>query len=434
MSNKNFRVLDTSVLLYSASSLYSFGNGTVVIPYAVLEELDRFKNRDDVVGSNARQVARELNELRKISPLNKGVVLPSGGELRVELGLSDNLGLEIKENDDKILNVCLSLQKQNCSVVLITRDINLAVRADALGLSSETFDANKQLSSIDELYTGTGEVIVSGELIDAFYAGEKIYPADIEGTYFPNQYLTLISEGDASKTALCRYMSENHYLSKLRSVKSLWGIKPRNREQQFAIDALLDPNIKLLTMTGLAGCGKTLMAMAAALHLVQDEEVYTRLVVSRTIQPLGKDIGFLPGSLEEKILPWMAPIRDALDFLMQGKGRNRDLYSEMVGMGMLEVQPLTYIRGRSMPNMIFIVDESQDITKPEMKTLVSRMGENSKLILTGDVAQITNPYLDPTTSGLTNAIEKFKPYNFVAHVTMLHGERSELSTAASQVL
>jgi PhoH-like ATPase len=432
---KKTYVLDTSVLLYSASSLRSFGSKDVVIPYVVLEELDTFKSRDDIVGSNARQVARELNELRRQGPINEGVVVtPKGGKLRVELNFHESINgaLDIKKNDDRILNVCLGLKDRCPKLILVTKDVNLAVRADVLGIEAQDFDADLTVSSVDEMYTGTGVLVVPDEVIEAFYSGEDIFCDDVGQCFFPNQYLTLSSEVDTGKTALVRVF--NNKLVRLHRPKSIWGVQARNREQQFAIDALLNTDVTLVSLTGTAGVGKTLIALACALQQVQEEAVYNRLAVSRPIQPLGKDIGYLPGNLQEKLSPWMGPIKDSLDYLMRDKGKKRNMYEEMVEMGMLEIEPLTYIRGRSMPNTIFLFDESQDLSRPEIKTIVSRMGENSKLVLIGDVMQMSNPYLNSMNNGLSNVVEKFKPYDFAAHVTLTKGERSTLATIASEIL
>ena len=430
-------VLDTSVLLYSSSSLRSFGENNVVIPYVVLEELDKFKSRDGEVGVNARQVARELNRVRALGAINEGVPInESGGSLRVELNYEAPLSsqLDTSKNDDRIVNVCLGLKQEGRTVILVTKDVNLAVRADVLGVEAEDFDTDRMVSEVADLYTGTSVVSVSSEVIDAFFSGEDIYPGDVGLATGSNHYLTLQSNSDLAKTALARSRGDNKPISRLRGARGAWGVSPRNREQQFAMDALLDTNVRLVFLTGAAGTGKTLIALACALQQVQEDKTYQRLVVSRPVQPLGKDIGFLPGDINEKMAPWMGPVKDSLEFLMRGKDKSRDIYGEMTGMKMLEVEPLAYIRGRSMPNTLFILDEAQDLTRPEIKTIVSRMGEGSKLVLIGDILQISNPYLDSTNNGLSNVVEKFKRYDFSAHVTLSKGERSVLATVASEIL
>lgn len=430
-------ILDTSVLLYSSLSYKSFGSSKVVIPYAVLEELDRFKTREGEVGCNARQVARELNELRQGGHLNKGVQVNSeGGELRVELNYHDpeSTHLDASKADDRILNVCLGLQKNCSKVTLVTKDINLAVRADVLGIQAQDFDSDKTVDSISDMYSGAASVTIEDDLLELFYAGEDLYPESLGKHFFPNQYLTLVSSSDRSKTALVRVPAANLPLVKLRGDRGVWGIKPRNREQRFAMDALLNLKIPLVTLTGVAGGGKTLVALACALQQVQEEQIYDRLVVSRPVQPLGKDIGYLPGQVLEKMDPWMGPIKDSLEFLTRGKSKAVNMYEEMINLRMLEVEPLTYLRGRSMSNTLFIVDECQDTSPAEIKTIVTRMGENSKLVLIGDVMQVTNPYLDATNNGLSKVVERFKPYDIAAHITLEKGERSELATIAAKIL
>jgi len=436
-NTKKTYVLDTSVLLHNANSIRSFGSAVVVIPYVVLEELDRFKSHEGMVGINARRVARELNELRTTGPLNIGVAVNSeGGSLRVELNFSELEAplTHIVQNDDRILNVCLGLVRLGHSTTLVTQDINLAIRADVLGVAAESFDTDKPVDSIAEMYTGTLSCVVPDQMIDDLYGGSDILPTTLGIDFCPNQYITLISDLSPAKTALVRAVSSHRPLIKLSGKRGAWGIKPRNREQQFAIDALLDPSINLVTLTGAAGGGKTVLALACALQQVQDENIYDRLVVSRPVQPMGKDIGFLPGVLEEKMDPWMGPIKDALEFLTRGKKQGRDIFQEMLDLRMLEIQPLTYIRGRSMPKTLFLIDECQDLSHAEMKTVVTRMGDDSKLVLIGDVLQISNPYLNAITSGLTNVVEKFKGYDIAAHVTLSKGERSTLSTIAGEIL
>lgn len=430
--------LDTSVLLYSSQSIRSFGSKQVVIPYVVLDELDKFKTRDGEVGKNARQVARELDKLRKDGRLDEGVVItPRGGTLRIELGFQECLSsyLDLSRNDDRILNVCLGLKQSGNEVVLVSKDINLKVRADVLGITAQDFNADKSVSSISDIYTGTRSIVVPDSVIDEFYDGEALLPEElgIEGVE-PNCYFTLTSEFDSGKSALAKTGGPLKPFVKLRPTKNIWGISPRNREQQFAMDSLLDPNIPLVTLTGQAGTGKTLVAIACALHLVQDKSAYDRLIVSRPIQPMGKDIGYLPGSLQEKLDPWMGPIKDAVDFLTRGKAKSNNVYDHMVETGMLQVEPLTFIRGRSLPSTLFIIDEAQNLSRHEVKTIVSRMGENSKIILIGDVSQIDNPYLDPTSNGLSNVIERFKSSDLSSHITFTRGERSRLATVACEIL
>lgn len=443
-------ILDTSTLLYNASCIRAFGSKNVVIPYPVLEELDRFKDREGEVGKNARQVVRELNALRKSGSLSSGVtVTPKGGELTVILlddkGSRSN-SLDLSLADDRILNICLRVQETLATnggghqVVLVTKDINLAVKAEALGLVAQDFTSDKLVESAADLYTGCAKITCPAKLIDALYNGEVVLTQDIEeyipegDELYPNQYLSICASDSPGKSILLRAGNPLDPLKVLKSPRPSWGVTPRNREQHFAFDALMDPNIPLVTLVGLAGSGKSLLSLACALEQVHDLGVYDKLVVSRPIQPMGKDLGYLPGILAEKLDPWMGPVKDAINFLTRNRNPDEDAYRHMIDTGMLEVEALTYIRGRSIPNTLFLLDEAQDLTRAEIKTIISRMGENSKLIITGDVMQISNTYLDATNTGLANVVEKFKSHKVSAHVTLEKGERSILATIASEIL
>lgn len=429
-------VLDTSVILYSAASLHSFADNGVVIPYVVLEELDKFKTREGPVGVNARQAARKLNDLRKQGSLSDGVTVnEAGGTLRVELDFITQLhpSLDVSVNDDRILNVCLGLQKDNVCVVLVTNDINLAVRADVIGVAAQAFDSDAPITSVSEMYLGFSSEKVPSDVIDGIYSRTAVMGHTLEEEHNANEYLTLESDSNAGKTALVRHTSPTSPLSLVKT-RLAWGLQPRNREQHFAMDALMDPSISLVSLVGLAGSGKTLLSLACGLEMVQDLQLYDRLVVSRPVQSMGADMGYLPGGLDEKLDPWMGPVKDAVSFLSRNKDPGNDVYQHMLDTGMLEVEPLSYIRGRSMPRTLFILDEAQNISRNEIKTIISRMGEGSKIIITGDVMQIDNPYLDSMNNGLSIVVEKFKPYAFAAHVTLTRGERSELATIASEIL
>jgi PhoH-like ATPase len=449
MQDKKSFILDTSTLLYNASSIRAFGSKNVVIPYPVLEELDRFKDREGEIGKNARQVVRELNELRKVGNLSDGVqVTPKGGVLTVILmdaigARSNSLNLDLA--DDRILNICLRVEEDlgnkqgGHAAVLVTKDINLAVKAEALGLEAQDFTSDKLVESADDLYKGCVTLTSTVELIDSLYGGEVLFTADLEEelgceTLNPNQYITLSAADSPGKSILLRAGGPDDPVRILKNVRPSWGVSPRNREQHFAFDALMDPNIPLVTLVGLAGSGKSLMALACALEQVEDTGTYDKLVVSRPVQPMGKDIGYLPGTVQEKLDPWMGPVKDAINFLTKNRKPGEDAYEHMIETGMLEVEALTYIRGRSIPNTLFLLDEAQDLTRAEIKTIISRMGENSKLIITGDVMQISNSYLDATNTGLANVVERFKSHKVAAHITLEKGERSPLATLASEIL
>jgi len=445
MLNKKSFILDTSTLLYNASSLRAFGSKNVVVPYPVLEELDRFKDREGEIGKNARQVVRELNELRKSGNLSEGVqVTPKGGILTVILTKGDVLAksLNMKLADDRILNICLQVQavmSEDIDTILVTKDINLAVKAEALGLIAQDFTSDKLIESADDLYKGCMAAEGPAALIDRLYAGEQVTTEELATatsceSIEPNQYITLTANDSLGKAILLRGNEGHEAVKVINKDRASWGVSPRNKEQRFAFDALMDPDIPLVTLVGLAGSGKSLLALACALEQVQDMQLYDRLVVSRPVQPMGKDIGFLPGTLQEKMDPWMGPVKDAINFLTRKRKDGEDAYEHMIETGMLEVEALTYIRGRSIPNTLFLLDEAQDLTRAEIKTIISRMCENSKLIITGDVMQISNPYLDATNTGLASVVERFKSHKVAAHVTLEKGERSALATLASEIL
>ena len=284
-----------------------------------------------------------------------------------------------------------------------------------------------------KLYSGFVKHLVDDQLIDQFYEGEEITLEKEDGKFSSNEFVMLVSNSNDKKTALARFINYSSPLKKIRDYKGKgpWGLNPRNKEQMFAFDLLMDENVPIITLIGKAGCGKTLLAIAAGLEQVLEKDIYKKLVVSRPVQPLGKDIGYLPGTMEEKMRPWLMPIQDNLDFLMNGKKSNMDMFFEN---GTIQVEALTYIRGRSISNAFIIIDEAQNLTMHELKTIITRVGENTKIILTGDIEQIDSVYLDATSNGLSYAVEKFKPHEISGHVTLVKGERSKVATLASKVL
>ena len=352
--------------------------------------------------------------------------------------------LDMELADDRILNICLTvadnlaIKGRRSTTTLVTKDINLAVKAEALGIEAQDFTSDKLIESASDLYKGTANLCLPQELLDRVVAN-KLETEELSSAagvvIFPNQYLTVSALEDPARTVLCRAGYDADKVKLLGKTKPAWGLVPRNREQRFAFDAAMDVNIQLVTLTGLPGGGKSLIALAAALYQVHDLQLYDRLIVSRPIQPMGNDVGYLPGLLTEKLDPWMGPIKDSISFLSQGSGRKgNEMYDHMIETGMLEVEALTYIRGRSIPRSLFILDEAQNLSRGEVKAIVSRMGEGSKIIITGDVMQIDNPYLDATNTGLASVIERFKGEKISAHVNMEKGERSVLATLASELL
>jgi PhoH-like ATPase len=441
MARKNF-VLDTNVLLHDPKALFGFADNHVVIPIYVLEEIDSFKKDQSDLGRNAREVARQMDNARKTGRLSEGVPNGRGGVLRVAIGkraLPDPLRTA-QIADNFILAVALEVRDAEPGVrtYLVTKDVNLRVRGDALGLATLDYDAEK--IDIQELYTGTRELDVPGATIDAFYQEGSIDGLDVDEIK-PNEYLLLKDTQSPAHTALARWDATQKRAVPVRKLREgVWGIRPRNKEQHYALDLLLNDDIKLVTLVGKAGTGKTLLAIAAGLQKVVEETGYIKLLVSRPVYPLGRDIGFLPGDIEEKLNPWMQPIYDNVEFLLgfnkdsKDKGKNGRSYAEMLELGYIEIEPLTYIRGRSIPNQFMIVDEAQNLTPHEVKTIITRVGDGTKIILTGDPYQIDNPYVDSGNNGLTTVVERFKGEAIAGHVTLTRGERSALAELASNVL
>lgn len=435
-------ILDTNVLLFDPQALFKFGNNDVIIPIVVIEEIDRFKREMSENGRHARLFSRLIDEMRADGELSKGVKLPQGGLLTVELGGNHPLPLELPMDkaDNRILALAISIKKENPKrpIVFVTKDTNLRIKADALGVSAEDYEPSNV--EPDQLYTGTLTLSVDAHLVDEFYANKRLPYKEGTQTFKPNQYVILKDSANPNHTAMGRYSKELDCIVPIfKPVEGLWGIFPKNSEQAFAIDALLNDDIKLVSLVGKAGTGKTLLAIAAGLAKTVDEGVYHRLLVSRPVFPLGKDIGFLPGDIEEKLNPWMQPIYDNIDFLFgqtgtkgrRGAGKG---CQELMNQGLLQIEPLTYIRGRSIPQQYLIVDESQNLTPHEIKTIVTRAGDNTKIVLTGDSFQIDNPYVDSANNGLVYLVDRFKEEPISAHITMTRGERSKLSELASNLL
>jgi len=438
-------VLDTNVLLHDPRAIYKFEDNDVVIPIHVIEEIDQFKREMSEVGRNARTMTRILDELREQTggTLQKGCKLEGGGHLRVAVP-KDVLALQKLDNaamDHAIVQSAITERDTHPGIptVFVTMDSNLRIRADALGLRAENYE-NARIS-YDDLYTGILELEVSTAAVDQLGAkGEvpasELGPADL--IVYPNACIVLRDQMNPSHTALGRFDANKRVVKPLRiSRDGAWGVRPRNLEQSFALDVLLDDSISLVTLVGKAGTGKTLLAIAAGLKKVIDEGIFARLLVSRPIFPLGRDVGYLPGDLEEKLNPWMQPIFDNLEYIFAtGKGRASEgrSYAELVASGIIEVEPLTYIRGRSLPNQFLIVDEAQNLTPHEVKTIITRCGSDTKIVLTGDPDQIDNPYVDAASNGLSVVAERFKSESIAGHVTLTKGERSELAERATELL
>ena len=437
---KKIYVLDTSVCLTSANSLYCFKNNDIILPIKVLEEIDGHKKRQDVVGSNARQTIRILDSLREKGSLSEGVKLGRGkGIVKVVSSSSLNiLPAEMNREmaDNKIISCAMKLSEteKDRKVILVSRDINMRVLANSLNLLTEDFESEHVLDDGSKLYTGRHDLLIDDEIIDRFYQGEEIYLDKQQSKgLFANQFVKLISSSNEKKTALSRFSHEQESLSQVKQIKnSMWGVTPRNTEQRYAMDLLLDPSVPIVSLVGRAGSGKSLLALCGGLEqVIGRESRYTRMIVSKPVHSVGKDIGFLPGTLEEKMLPWLKPIQDNLQFLM---GNDKGMMEDYMEKGIIEIEAISYIRGRSIANAYMIIEECQNLTLHEVKTIITRVGENTKIVLTGDVEQIDNAYINETSNGLSYAVEKFKHSLLAGHVLMEKGERSLVATLASEVL
>jgi PhoH-like ATPase len=455
-------VLDTNVLLHDPQAIGRFEDNHVVVPIEVVEEIDRFKRDPSEKGRNARQVSRLLDELRNRGNLAEGVAIDevSGGTLQVVFCRSETLAqlppeLKSGNGDNNILAVALEQRMHEVMgsqppVVLVTKDTNLRIKADAVGLTAQDYTTDKV--DLADLYPGFCELWVSADQIDRVKGDGGLPLADLPEAGLPsgglqaNEGVTLVDQLQPNHTLLARFDGPRATLLPLQKATRvrLGRIQPRNREQTFALDLLLDAAVPMVTLVGKAGTGKTLLALAAGLHQVADERTYDRLLVTRPVIPLGKDIGFLPGDLEEKMGPWMQPIIDNLDYLLGGEDTShaqrsghrgpRSSWADLKGMGLLEVEAISYIRGRSIPRQFMVVDEAQNLTPHEVKTIVTRVGEGTKIVFTGDPYQIDNPYVDAESNGLTWLVERFKGQTLAGHVTLMRGERSELAELAANLL
>ena len=441
---KKVFVLDTNVLLHDPNAIYRFEDNDIVLPITVIEELDRFKKQPEMIGRNARHASRQLDTMRQKGHLPDGISLgQESGSLRVALCHRETLQklpaeLEGDHGDNAILAVALDLKQQcHCPVIVISKDINLRIKADALDLQAQDYETDKV--DVEGLYTGIAEVLVESAQINEFYQTGTMV---VQGNYCANQALTLIDQTNPSHTALATYHPAHSQAVSLVKLPTFGvsQIRARNREQKFAFELLLHDAIPLVTLVGRAGTGKTLLAIAAGLHKVADEREYSRLLISRPVIPMGRDLGYLPGTINEKLTPWMQPLYDNFDLIFgtqeaTGKpGYWRRGYEELIERGLLQIEPLTYIRGRSLPNEFLIVDEAQNLTPHEVKTILTRAGEGTKIILTGDIDQIDNPYVDAASNGLTYVVERFKDDALAGHITLLKGERSKLAERAAELL
>jgi len=431
-------IIDTNVLLHNPSSLFAFAEHHVVIPMIVLEELDKFKSANNELGANSREVARSLDKLRAKGSLRDGVATQQGGLIQVALRYDDLVGMLPGVNDNRILGCAHLLKREGRNVFFISKDINARIKADALGIPSEDF--KNQKVDFDALYTGWATVVVPGATIDLVHAEGGLplaaLPENGDLGLSENQFVLMRDEGNEKRTALCMYEGGSKSVRRLTDdFSKRYGVGPRSLEQRMAFELLLNDDMKLVTLVGRAGTGKTLLALACGLSKVLGEERYNKLLVSRPIMPMGQDIGYLPGTKDDKLSHWMGPIFDNLHFLLASEERDPDdVIKRLIQEERITMEALTYIRGRSISKQYVIVDEAQNLTPHEIKTIISRAGADTKIVLTGDPQQIDNPYLDANSNGLTYVVERMRNQPLAGHVTLTKSERSELAGVAASLL
>ena len=435
MKNRKILILDTSVLLYDKNAIHSFPGNDIVLPLEVLDELDHFKDKPGVLGENARFVNRFLDDLRKIGKLHEGIEIEDTGQtIRIETTkIDDHLpsySLDFHENDNRIIACALMIQESSeCDVSLITKDINLRVKCDALGLTSDDYwkdhvDSTK-IESIGHL-----EIAVDEEIVDLFFEEGSLDLKKIQykgEDLFENQFV--IGKSNLGTSFLARHLNGKlHKINKNRLHKNA-GVTPKNKEQSFALELLTDNSLQLVTISGVAGSGKTFLTLMAGLSALWNDR-YNRLIITRNIEPVGRDMGFLPGNLDEKMAPWLSPIMDNFRHAF----KDMTYFDMMKEKGEIEIAPLAYVRGRTFNDAYVIVDEAQNATIHELKTIITRIGKGSKIILLGDTDQIDTPYIDKKSSGLSIVIEKFLDSKIAGHIQLRSSQRSEIAAAASQIL
>ena len=434
-------VLDTNVLIHNPAALFSFGNNTIILPITVIEELDKFKHTSDKKGAHARQVLREIDHLIKKGALQKGAKIRSGGKLKIAFKDLNIPEMDPLISDNKILAVAWDLQNKGESVFFISKDVNARIKAEALGINAQDYE--KQKVDYSNLYKGWKTQLVSHDEINSLYKNQSL---EIKSNGFlDNEYVLVKSNDGAQSSALAQYHAPTNQLTVIRDHADAMGIKPLNMEQRFACDMLLNEKIKLVTLVGIAGTGKTLLALACGLaQTIGKAPIYKKILVARPIIPLGRDIGYLPGTKDQKLNYWMQPIFDNLRYILHKddpmehkdgfSGKKFDKIDYLLDSDTIEIEALTYIRGRSIPRQFIIIDEAQNLTPHEVKTIVSRAGEGTKIVLTGDPEQIDNPYLDANSNGLTYSVERLKGQSLMGHIQLSKSERSALASLAAELL
>jgi len=423
-------IIDTSVLLYDKFSIESFSDNDVIIPLTVLDELDKFKQKPGLLGEYARHINRFLDSLRDRGNLYEGIRLDNGQTIRVEKNKKNSIPeiLDSNVGDNQIIGVAAFVIEEHpdSEVIVVTKDINFRVKCDGLGIKSEDYYKDKIVDDQGQIYSGEMTVTVSNpKLISEFYEKKKILSKNISKNICPNQFVIV----KCQQQSFMGISKEEYIVPLVGALNETININAKNKEQKFALELLTRKDIPLVTMTGIAGSGKTFLTLMAGLSGIYDKD-YERIIVTRSLQPVGREIGYLPGNIREKMDPWLAPIFDNFRYVF----KDSSYFELMQQKGTIEVAPLAFIRGRTFNDAILIVDEAQNSTIHELKTIITRMGENSKIVLIGDVEQIDTHYIDTLSNGLTIVIEKFKKEKLAGHITLLKGERSDLATLASSVI
>ena len=436
MSDKYF-VLDTNVLLHNSQAIECFADNTVVLPMTVIEELDKFKKNNDELGRNARGVIRELDRLRVQGSLGQGVRTRDGGVVWITMEKEEDCGTCIDLNipDNRIIATAFRLVREGKRVIFVSKDINARLKADALGIEVQDFEREK--ADFDQLYTGWRQIQVAGATLDRFFQDKEL---SLDETFQPNEFILLVDGANDKHTGFSRAVGLNTLKPLNPAFENAFNLKPRSLEQRAALELLMDPAIPLVSLIGQAGTGKTLLALAAGMANTLKSTRYDKLLVSRPVIPLGRDIGYLPGTKDEKMKLWMQPIFDNLSYLLGlTNGGKQDAAAELgikrlLREDRIELEALTYIRGRSISRQYVIIDEAQNLTPHEVKTIISRAGEGTKMVLTGDPEQIDNPYLDASSNGLSYTVERLKGQEACGHITLSRSERSHLASLAAEYL
>jgi PhoH-like ATPase len=428
-------ILDTNVLLHDPNAILAFQENEVILPLAVVEEIDNQKKRQDEIGRNARVVSQKLDALRAKGNLAEGVSLPNGGRLSIELNHQEwrslPSALDSRKFDNRILAVAHFFNhRREGRTVLVTKDLNLRIKADVLGIQAEDFQSNSV--NYHRLYNGVGDRVLPAEALNLFYREGQLKLSE-PGGELPHQFFVLRSQDNPSQSALARYYRGTLF-PLAQGDSTNWGIKAMNKEQKFALELLLNDQVKVVTLVGKAGTGKTLLALAVGLEQVIEKNLFTRLLITRPVIPMGQDLGYLPGSKGEKLRPWMQPIFDNLEFLSNSASQPSAVVEDLMERGRIEMEALTYIRGRSIPRQFILCDEAQNLSPHMIKTLITRVGRGSKIVFTGDPEQIDHPYLDANSNGLSYLVEKLKGEEITGHVTLVKGERSQVAELGARLL